>query len=100
MGLDTIAASLGGVAKRGNEVFYNNFLADIIANYIVFRAGDNYDELMRKIFQDKVKIKYPVSYEKHAATAHQGSAFHYYGQLQIASLIFLFHDSFGFFACG
>lgn len=82
MGLDTIAASLEGVAKRGNEVFYNNFLADIIANYIVFRAGDNYDELMRKIFQDKVKIKYPVSYEKHAATLTNGKRSSYYGQLQ------------------
>lgn len=82
MGLDTIAASLGGVEKRGNEVFYNNFLADIIANYIVFRAGDNYDELMRKIFQDKVKIKYPVSYEKHAATLTNGQRSIYYGQLQ------------------
>ena len=39
--------------------------ADIIANYIVFRSGDSYNELMRKVFQDKVKIAYPVSYEKH-----------------------------------
>lgn len=47
MGLDTIAASLEGVEKRGSEVFYNNFLTDIIANYVVFKAGDNYDELIR-----------------------------------------------------
>jgi hypothetical protein len=82
MGLDTIAASLEGVEKRGNKVFYNNWLADVIANYIVFKTGDNYKELMRKIFQDKVKIKYPVSYEKHAATLTNGQRSSYYGQLQ------------------
>ena len=82
LGLDTIAASLEGVEKRGNEVFYNNFLTDVIANYIVFRTGDDYDELMRRIFQDKVKIKYPISYEKHAATLTNGKRSKYYGQLQ------------------
>ena len=46
-------------------LFYNNFLSDVIANYIAFKSGDNYDELMRSIFQDKVKIKYSISYEKH-----------------------------------
>ena len=82
MGLDTIAASLEGVEKRGSEVFYNNFLADVIANYVVFRAGDNYDELMRKIFQDKVKIKFPVSYEKHATTLTNGHRSSYFGDPQ------------------
>ena len=65
MGLNKIAELLGGTKKRGNNIFYNNVLADIIANYIVFRSGDSYNELMRKVFQDKVKIAYPVSYEKH-----------------------------------
>ena len=82
MGLDTIAASLEGVEKRGNEVFYNNFLSDIIANYVVFKAGDNYDELMRKIFQDKVKIKYAVSYEKRATTLTNGTRSSYFGAPQ------------------
>jgi hypothetical protein len=82
MGLDTIAASLEGVEKRGNEVFYNNFLSDIIANYVVFKAGDNYDELMRKVFQDKVKIKYAVSYEKHATTLTNGKRSSYFGEPQ------------------
>ena len=82
MGLDTIAASLEGVEKRGNDVFYNNFLSDIIANYVVFKAGDNYDELMRKIFQDKVKIKYAVSYEKRATTLTNGTRTSYFGAPQ------------------
>ena len=65
MDLEQIAVFLKGTKKRGNAVFYNNFLSDVIANYIAFKSGDNYDELMRSIFQDKVKIKYSISYEKH-----------------------------------
>ena len=68
MDLETIAFLLKGTKRRGNGVFYNNFLADVIANYIAFKSGDNYDELMRSIFQDKVKIKHPVSYEKHKSS--------------------------------
>ena len=65
MGLDTIAYLLDGTKKKGNRVFYNNALSDIIANYVVFKAGDKYDELMKKVFQDKIKIENQVSYEKH-----------------------------------
>ena len=82
MGLDTIAASLEGIEKRGNEVFYNNFLSDIIANYVVFKAGDNYDELMRKVFQDKVKIKHAISYEKRAKTLTNDKRSSYFGEPQ------------------
>lgn len=66
MGLDTIAYLLDGTKKKGNRVFYNNALSDIIANYIVFKAGDKYDELMKKVFQDKIKIENKVSYQKHS----------------------------------
>ena len=65
MGLDSIAQLLEGTKARGNKVFYNNTLSDIIANYVVLKAGAKYDELMKKIFQDKVKIENEVSYEKH-----------------------------------
>ncbi len=82
MGLDTIATLLEGTKKKGDEVFYNNFLTDVIANYVVFKAGNGYDELMRRIFQDKVKIKHAVSYEKHAATLTNGQRSPYYGELQ------------------
>ena len=65
MSLKTIAKLLDGTKAKGNEVFYNNVLTDIIANYIVFKAGDKYDELMKKVFQDKVKIEHEVAYQKH-----------------------------------
>jgi CubicO group peptidase (beta-lactamase class C family) len=82
MGLDSVAFLLEGVTKRSSEVFYNNFLADVIANYVVFKAGNGYDELMRRIFQDKVKIKHAVSYEKRATTLTNGVRSPYYGELQ------------------
>jgi len=66
MGLDTIAYLLDRTKKKGNRVFYNNALSDIIANYVVFKAGDKYDELMKKVFQDKIKIENKVSYQKHS----------------------------------
>jgi CubicO group peptidase (beta-lactamase class C family) len=65
MSLDTIAYLLDGTKSKGKKVFYNNALSDIIANYIVFKAGDNYNELMKKVFQDKIKIENDVAYEKH-----------------------------------
>ena len=68
MGLDTIADLLEGTKSKGSKIFYNNVLSDIIANYIVFKAGNKYDELMKKVFQDKVKIKHEVAYEKHGTS--------------------------------
>ena len=82
MSLDTIAALLEGTKKIGSDVFYNNFLSDVIANYIVFKARDSYEDLMRKVFQDKVKIQYEVSYEKHRKTETNGKFSDYYGQPQ------------------
>jgi CubicO group peptidase (beta-lactamase class C family) len=82
MSLDTIAALLEGTKKIGSEVFYNNFLSDVIANYIVFKAGDNYEALMRKVFQDKVKIQHEVSYEMRRKTETNGKFSDYYGQPQ------------------
>ena len=64
MGLETIAKLLDDTKAKSKNVFYNNVLTDIIANYIAFKAGDKYDDLMKKVFQDKIKIKHKVSYEK------------------------------------
>jgi len=68
MGLDTIALLLQGTKAKGNKVFYNNALSDIIANYIVFKSGKDYDKLMKKVFQDKIKIGNEIAYEKHGQT--------------------------------
>ncbi len=82
LGLDTIADLLKGTEKKGSQLYYNNFLADVIANYIAFKLGPNYDELMRKVFQDKVKIQHEVSYEMHRQTLTKGGWSEYAGQPQ------------------
>lgn len=81
MGLDTISMLLEGTQKRGRSLLYNNFLTDVIANYIVYKSGENYDALMRKIFQDKVKIGHSVSYEKHGNSMAENQS-QYYGDPQ------------------
>ena len=72
LGLNNIAKLLEGTRSKftfgkdkTKEVFYNNVLADVIHNYVVFKADKKYDELMRKVFQDKIKIKNIVFIEKH-----------------------------------
>jgi hypothetical protein len=82
LGIDAIAHLLKGTRKSSNEVFYNNILSDIIANYVAFKAGDKYDELMRKIFQDKVKIEHDVMYEKHQRLYHPEGITKYHGTAQ------------------
>ena len=78
MGLDTIALLLQGTKAKGNKSFYNNALADIIANYIVFKSGNDYDKLMKKVFQDKIKIGNEIAYEKHGQTRNMSQIIHKY----------------------
>jgi len=71
-----------GTESRTKEVFYNNFLGDVIANHVAFKAGEKYDDLMRKVFQEKVKIEHGVLYEKHKATPTDDEGLFFYGQPQ------------------
>ena len=66
MDLYQLSNLLKDTQKKGNKIFYNNVLPDITAGYLAFRAGDNYDKLMRKVFNEKVKIEHPVMHELRA----------------------------------
>ena len=55
LSLSEVAIILEETEKRGSGVRYNNTLTDLIANYTEFKTGEEYDELVRKIFQDKAK---------------------------------------------
>lgn len=90
MGIDTIANYLQGTERRGGGVFYNNVLTDIIASYVAYRAGDNYERLLRRVFQDKIRIGNDVYFELHRRTPTEGRQSPYYGKLQTrASYSFL-----------
>ena len=86
MGLNEIARLLEGTKKKGRKLFYNNFLADVLANYVVFKSGEKYDYLMQKVFQAKVKIAHPIYYEKHVSSPggsiKDENSPDYYGQPQ------------------
>ena len=62
--LQQVAKILRGTQKRSNTLFYNNTLTDLIANYTAYKAGDQFDTLMKEIFQNKVKIENPVYLDK------------------------------------
>ena len=40
MGLNAVAELLEGTKSGPKEVFYNNLLGDVIANYVAFKAGE------------------------------------------------------------
>ena len=65
----TIAKLLQGTERKGNDIFYNNVLADIVASYVAFRAGNDYDKLLKMVFQDKIKIENEVHFELHRNTS-------------------------------
>ncbi len=82
MGLDTIADILDGTKSKTKELFYNNFLADVLANYVAYKSGDHYEELLNYVFQEKIKIQHEVHFEKHRLSLTNGRQSTYYGEQQ------------------
>ena len=70
MDLTSIASLLEGTTPKDPKVFYNNFLSDVIASYVAFRAGDKYPELLNYIFQDKVRIENEVHFQLHTLSSN------------------------------
>ena len=77
----TIAKLLQGTERKGNNIFYNNVLTDIVASYVAFRADSDYDKLLKIVFQDKIKIKNEVHFELHRNTSSRSEKL--YGKPQI-----------------
>ena len=65
----SIAKFLHGTKLKGNNLFYNNVLTDIIASYVAHKAGDDYDKLLKSVFQDIIKIENAVHFELHRKTS-------------------------------
>ena len=77
----TIAKLLQGTERKGNNIFYNNVLTDIVASYVAFRADSDYDKLLKIVFQDKIKIENEVHFELHRNTSSRSEKL--YGKPQI-----------------
>jgi len=70
MDLTSIASLLEGTTPRKHKVFYNNFLSDVIASYVAYKAGENYPNLLQAVFQDKVKIENEVHFQLHTLSSN------------------------------
>ena len=64
-------------SKKSREMFnYSSFLASLIFNYIVFKTetDQNFEDLLNKIFRDKVKIEHEFLFRKVGGAKLQGHA--------------------------
>ena len=64
-------------SKKSKEMFnYSSFLASLIFNYIVFKTetDQNFEDLLNKIFRDKVKIENEFLFRKVGGAKLQGNA--------------------------
>jgi hypothetical protein len=65
----SVAELLRGTKRKGNKLFYNNILTDIIASYVAYKVGDDYEKLLKMIFQDKIKIENKIYFQLHTKTS-------------------------------
>ena len=51
---------LNTVATKNPSFSYSNLAADILMNYMLHRAGDDFDDFITEFYQEKVKIEHPI----------------------------------------
>ena len=62
-------------SKKSKAKFnYSSFLANLLLNYVVFKTDENFEELLEKIFKEKVKIENEVFFSKVGGFKLQGNA--------------------------
>ena len=55
--------------KRSKSMYnYNGLLPHLLINYILFKSGDDFENLLEDIFQNEAKIKHSVYFFKHPKT--------------------------------
>jgi CubicO group peptidase (beta-lactamase class C family) len=55
--------------KRSKSKYnYNGLLPHLLMNYILFKSGDDFENLLEDIFQNEAKIKHSVYFFKHPKT--------------------------------
>ena len=62
-------------SKKSKAQFnYSSFLANLLLNYVVFKTDENFEELLEKIFKEKVKIENEVFFSKVGGSKLMGNA--------------------------
>jgi hypothetical protein len=62
--MSNLMFKMRGLKKSGKSYNYNNIPPKLLLNYISFKVGDNYENLLKEIFQKKAKIKESVYFFK------------------------------------
>lgn len=62
------------IASKKRIYNYNNVNTNLILNYALFKLKGNFDNLLNKIFQEKVRIKHPVFFFKKDGSDDVGNA--------------------------
>ena len=80
--------------KKSKPVYnYNALTTNTIMNYTIFKAGDNYQSLLNKVFKEDAKVKNSVFFSKTVPTSEDGEYGRYsfysdrYDYLRIAKAI-------------
>ena len=55
----------GSISSQSKPYNYHGFATHVAMNYVIFKAGDNWQNMLDKVFQQKVKIKYKFFFKKH-----------------------------------
>jgi len=58
--------------KSKSKYNYSNVVSNILINYAAFKSGDNFQNLLNKIFISKAKIEYPVYFKVMHSDSVQG----------------------------
>ena len=70
------SSSLKGTKRSkssfGSQFNYNGFLSNLAHNYIRYKSGNEYQNLLKRVYQEKIRIGHGVSFIKvdNASTAH------------------------------
>jgi len=57
---DTVRTDLINTKKQKSKYYYNNFLTNVVHNYVVFKSKENYEDLLNEVFNTKAKIENDV----------------------------------------
>jgi len=61
-------------AKKSKKYFnYNALVTNIIMNYTIFKAGDDWQKLLNKVFNEHVKVKNNVYFHQTVVPSHDGT---------------------------
>ena len=69
----TIGLFFRNTEKSKSIYNYNGFITQLLLNYTKYKVGDNYKNLLNKIFQNKVRNKYDVNFNELRSSEEYGN---------------------------